>query len=134
MGLKCRTFLLCAVLCAAACDDSTLSTATTPTTITTQTFTGTLSVNGGKTEQFATTGRGPVNATLTSVNPDTAIIGVSIGVWNGISCQLVQINDQAMQGAVVSATVSGVGNLCLRVYDPGKLTGPVDYSVDVSHP
>jgi len=128
-------FLLVSVLCAAGCDDNTTTTATTPTTtITEPTFSDTLTVNGARIKQFSTTGRGTVTATLTAVGPDsTTVIGLSLGTWNGASCQIVQ-DQHAAQGATLVANVSGVGNLCLRVYDPGTLTAPVTFSVDVSHP
>jgi hypothetical protein len=134
MCLRLPTLLLCVVVGTAACDNGTPIAVVTPGNPVTDTFPGTLTVNGATTYQFSSTGRGTVTATLTSVSPDTAVIGVSIGTWNGLSCQLVQVNDQTTQGAGVSAAASGVGTLCLRVYDAGKLTEPVTYSVDVSHP
>jgi hypothetical protein len=130
-------FLLVTVLCAAACEDNTgLTTTPTPTTTTTETFADrVLTVNGAVTDQFSTTGRGTVTATLTTVAPDdTAVVGLSLGTWNGSSCQIVLANDQAVRGGSIIGQVSGVGNLCLRVYDSGKLTAPVTFSVDVSHP
>jgi hypothetical protein len=134
-------FLLVTVLCAGACGDNNtgLTTSTTPTSTatTTETFGAdqTLTVNGAVTHQFSTTGRGTVTATLTAVSPNSAtVIGLSLGTWNGSSCQIVLANDQTAQGDGLIGQVSGVGNLCLRVYDPGKLTAPVTYSVDVSHP
>jgi len=127
--------LLVTVLCAAGCDDNTTTTATTPTTtITEPTFADTLTVNGARIKQFSTTGRGTVTATLTAVGPDsTTVIGLSLGTWNGSSCQIV-LDQRAAQGATLVANVSGVGNLCLRVYDPGTLTAPVTFSVDLTHP
>jgi hypothetical protein len=129
-------FLLWTVLCAAACDDNTALTPTTtpPTTITEPTFADTLTVNGAKTKQFSTTGRGTVTATLTAVGPDaTTLIGLSLGTWNGASCQII-LDQQAAQGASLIGQATGVGNLCLRVYDPGTLTAPVTFSVDLTHP
>jgi hypothetical protein len=124
------------LLAAAGCDSGTdLTTPTVPGTTTTETFPGSLTVNGAVTWQFASSSRGSVSATLTSVGPDSAaVIGFGIGTWNGSSCQILIANDAATQGANVLGTVSGVGNLCLRVYDAGKLTAPATYSVDVTHP
>ena len=108
---------------------------TTPGVSTTESFSGSISVNGAVTYQFTSSSRGTVTATLTTVGPDaTLVIGVSLGTWNGTSCQVLLANDAAAQGATVLGTVSGVGNLCLRVYDVGKLTGPATYTVDVTHP
>jgi hypothetical protein len=129
------TLLLVAALCAPACGDNTNLVTPTNPTITTESFPGTVTVNGAVTHQFAATGRGTVTATLTAVGPDrTTAIGVSLGTWNGSSCQVILANDQMTQGASILGQVTGVGNLCLRVYDQGKLTTAVTYSVDVSHP
>jgi hypothetical protein len=127
--------LLLAMLAAIACDSTTTTTTpTTPGTTTTETFSGSISMNGAITHQFAASARGNVSATLTSVGPDDAIIGFSLGTWNGNSCQVLIVNDAAAQGANVIGTVSGVGNLCVRVYDVGKLIGSATYTVDVTHP
>lgn len=136
MHFSLRTLLLVGLLAATGCGDNTaVTTPTTPTTTTTENFAGTLTVNGGITHQFSATSRGTVTATLTSVGPDsTLLIGVSLGTWNGTSCQIILANDQTAVGSGVLGTVSGVGTLCLRVYDVGKLTQPATYSVDVVHP
>ena len=135
MGLRFLVLLLLAAMGATSCEDTTATTPTTTTAIVTEPpFSGTLSINGGTTFQFSSTARGSVTATVTSLTPDTAVIGVSIGTWNGLICQLVLVDDQATQGTMFSGTVSAVGNLCLRVYDSGKLTEPASYSVTVSHP
>jgi hypothetical protein len=127
--------LLLVTLCAPACDSDT-SLPTTPTAPpTTETFADTLTVNGAKIFQFTSTARGTLTAILTSISPDTAVIGVGIGVWNGTACTIWRVNNQMGQGAsMADIGVSGVGNLCLHVYDPGTLTAPVTYSIDVSHP
>jgi hypothetical protein len=130
--------LLCltALTATAACDDNTLvSTTPTPIVTTSETFTGTLTRNGAVTHQFSVTSRGNVTATLTKIDPDSgATIGVSLGTWNGTSCQTILANDQATVNSTLLGTVSGVGNLCVRVYDIGKLTASQNYSIDVVHP
>src|SRR6266498_1721061 len=133
MSLKFLVLPLLAALCATACaDDTTTPTSAAPTT--TQNFSDTIGVNQAKQFPFASTARGTVTATLTSLAPDGTVIGISIGVSNGNFCQLVFDKTDAAQGAIVSGTVTAVGNLCLRVYDSGQLTGPATFSVDVSHP
>src|SRR5689334_8292182 len=135
MGPRFLVCLLLAALCAAACQDTATTTTPTSTTPpTTQNFSDTVPVNGGKTFEFSSTSRGTVTATLTTLAPDGAVLGMSLGTWNGLTCQQVLVNDQAIQGTQVTGTVSAVGNLCLRMYDSGKLTGPATFSVDVSHP
>jgi hypothetical protein len=128
--------LLAATLAAASCSDDTTTTAPTTTTpTTTETFSDTVTVNGAKTHQFAVTTRGSVSATLKSLSPDAdQTVGVSLGTWNGLTCQIILANDSTVVGSGVNGAVSGVGNLCLRVYDVGKLKVAESYSVDVTHP
>jgi hypothetical protein len=121
---------------AAACDNGPVVTPTPIGPSVTETFSGTLTKNGGVTHTFAATSRGSVTATLTKVDPDSTLaIGVSLGTWNGTSCQTILSNDATTVGTGLLATVSGVGNLCLRVYDSaGKVPASEAYSVDVAHP
>jgi hypothetical protein len=138
MHSRVRTVLILIPLLAmaAACDNgpTTVPTPIGPTV--TETFSGTLTKNGGVTHQFTATSRGTVTATLTKVDPDSALaIGVSLGTWNGTSCQTILSNDATTVGTALLATVSGVGNLCLRVYDAGgKVPASENYAVDVAHP
>jgi hypothetical protein len=120
---------------AAACEDSTTSPPTvTPSPIVTETFSGNLTVNGGITHPFTTQSLGTITTVITSLSPATATVGLSLGTWNGTSCNIVQARDQAGPGATVVLAVSGRGSVCVRVYDAGVLTGPVAYVIDVSHP
>jgi hypothetical protein len=138
MHVKSRALILVLALSTGlvvACNDNSTTAPTTDIPTTTETFAGTVTLNGATTHVFSVTQRGTVTATLTAVGTDnTAVIGVSLGTWNGTTCQIILANDQAVVGAGATGTVSGVGNLCLRVYDVGKLTAPATYSVDVVHP
>ena len=68
----------------------------TPTEITEPPFTGTLTVNGGVTKPFQTVAAGTVTAIIDSIQPTPTIaIGVSLGTWNGTSCEQVTFNDNA---------------------------------------
>jgi hypothetical protein len=132
------TALVIATISTIACGSSSTTTIpTTPINPRTDTFAGTLTVNGAATYQFIVLGPGAVTATLTSVGPDsTTLIGFSIGNWSGTTCSVGSglFQDQAAQGAVITATVSLAGPLCLRVYDSGTLTDAATYSIDVVHP
>jgi hypothetical protein len=127
-----------AALLAAGCDNGPIINPTPVGPTVTQTFSGTLTRNGADTHQFSSLSRGTITATLTAVNPDSALaIGISLGTWNisTSSCQIILSNDNATVGTGVTGSVSGVGDLCLRVYDAtGALTASEDYSVDVVHP
>lgn len=133
--------LLAASASAAACgSNNTTSTVTTPTTTTTaatvtETFAGTLNTNGASTFPFTATTGGTVTATLTSLAPDATLpIGLSLGTWTGAACQIVVANDNAAQTAVITGTVTSAASLCVRVYDVGKVTAPVEFSVSIAHP
>jgi hypothetical protein len=126
----------CVAAAAIACgDDETTPTEPTDTRIqTTDTFEGTLTVNGARTHDFVATGSGEIRLTLTTLSPDsTARIGVSLGTWNGAVCQIVLANDNATQGAVVIGNAAAAGNFCARVQDVGLLSAPTDYSLTVLH-
>jgi hypothetical protein len=138
--------LLLAVMAGAAgCNNNTTTTPTTPTTpstpgsTTTETFTGTLNMNGGVSYPFTAGAGGTVTATLTSVGPDSTVaIGLLIGAWTGSACQASSsiANDSATQGAIVTGTVTAAAALCARVYDTGKVTAaqPVSFTVTIVHP
>jgi hypothetical protein len=120
-------------------DESIPQNPTAPTTIT-DTLTGRITVNGADTKTFVVLTSGLVTVTLKSVIPDgtdqsdaTLAVGMALGTWNGSSCQLSLSNDNTLTGTSVIGQVAGIGTLCVRVYDVGKLTAPVDYTVDAVH-
>ena len=126
--------LVAAVLFSSACSN-TPTTPTTPTTTTvTDTFSGTLSRNGASSYAFSVSAAGFVYATLTTVADSTTVVGLSLGTWTGTSCTVVLSNDQAVQGTTVTGSVTGIGTLCARVYDVGKVASPLDYQITVVHP
>jgi hypothetical protein len=124
-------------LSAAACSNST--TPTTPTTTTpatvTDTFTGTLNRNGASTFGFSVNAAGFVYAALTSIADTSVTVGLGLGTLNSAGgCSIVLANDSTVQGTVVTGSVTGIGNLCARVYDVGKVVDPLDYQITVTHP
>lgn len=138
-----RTVLVLALAATgAACDNVDESIPTTPTNPTpiVDTLTGSITVNGAETRQFTVTQSGLVTVLLKSVRRQgteeadaTTTMGLGLGTWNGSSCQVVMAKDDALQGSSVIGQVSGVGQLCVRVHDTGKLTTPLDYTVEVTH-
>jgi hypothetical protein len=132
--------LLCAAavsaaLLGASCGDDTEVTPIdpTPTEITEPPFAGRLELRGAVTTSFQSIQAGTVTAIIDSLLPTAVPIGVSLGLWNGTSCQHVTFNDQASIGSGVAALASGAGNLCARVYDSGQLTEPLDFIVTIKH-
>ena len=128
--------LLSALVMSGCGDDDPVTTPTPPVQPTvTETFTGTLNTNGAITHSFLAGTFGTVTSTLTVVAPDTAVFGMSLGTWNGISCQIIIATDKSALNTTVTGTVSTAGNLCVRLYDAGgTLTEPTSYEVKVVHP
>jgi hypothetical protein len=129
--------LVLAAVCT-SCGDSTptqLPTAPTVPSIT-ETFTGTLNKNGAVTHTFFTSATGPVQATLTQLDPEsTTNIGFSMGTYTGSTCAILLANDNAVKTSVITGSVNSVGgSLCIRVYDIGKISEETTYEVQVLHP
>jgi len=127
--------LLLAAIAATACSDNnspTVPTGPAPTAIT-ETFDGTVTVNGAVTQPFVVLTAGSVVARIAALEPTDAVVGLSIGSWNGVACQIVLANDNAANGASVTGTATVTGNYCVRVYDVGKLTQTAGYQITVTH-
>lgn len=104
-----------------------------PPTSITETFTGTLTVNGAATYPFVVGQAGNATAVLTALVPDDARVGMSLGTWNGVTCQIILANDNATQNSLVVGEARSAGNFCVRIHDVGKLTAPADYLLTVTH-
>jgi len=130
--------VLAATMAVGGCDnDLDPTTPTEPAPTTTETFTGTINVNGAAVHTVNIAAAGTVTATLTEVAPDPAIaVGFALGTWNATTsvCQQIIPNDSAIQGQILTGNVSGPGQLCARIYDTGKLTATINYSISVTHP
>jgi hypothetical protein len=129
--------LVLAAMISAGCDNDVenAGTPTTPAATVTETFTGNINVNGAATHTFAVQAAGTVTATLTEVTPvNTAVVGFSLGTWNGSSCLAVISKDDAVQANVLIGNVAGIGSLCVRIHDVGKLTETIGYTLTVVHP
>jgi hypothetical protein len=121
----------------AACDEDVPTAPTNVSPPVTETFSGAISQNGVTIQSFTTSRSGTVTATLKEVAPDSAlVVGFSLGNWTGTACQVVLDNNAATGGAVLSGTIQGVGNLCLRMYDVGNIVAPTsaNYTVEIVHP
>jgi len=136
-----RAFTLVAVafpllLVSAGCDSVIDSIPTTPDPVTvTETFTGSININGAATHPFFTTATGAVTATVTALGEDPpSAIGISLGTYAGSTCSLVLTNDKAVVTSVVSGVVTTLGgSLCVRIYDVGSLTQSASYEIRVEH-
>ena len=128
--------LVLLVLPAVACGDDEPVTPTQPTprAEVTEEFSGTLGINGARTHEFNTGGSGLITLTISELAPDSAAeIGVSLGTWNGATCQIVIARDRATQSASVIGNAGAAGSYCARVYDAGELRAQTQYKLTVVH-
>ena len=133
-----RALVLLAAIGAAGCEGEIVNIPTTPDPITvTDTFTGRLTVNGAQTHNVFTGATGLVTATITSLG-ETAPekVGFSMGTLSSVgTCTVIVHNDNAVVQTALTGTVANLnGTLCVRIFDVGSMTAPVDYSLTVSHP
>ena len=119
-----------------ACSQDPITTPTNPGISVTESFTGTLTLNGADTIPFSVSRSGSVSASIASLAPDaTVTIGLSLGTWNGAACSTVISNDSATVGTTVTGAADREGRLCVRVYDAaGTLPQPTDFALTVVHP
>ena len=129
--------LAAAALATAGCGDDNVTTPDTPApTSVTETFEGTVTRNGAITQPFVVQTAGTVVATFTTLDPEDAVLGLSLGTWNGIVCAQgagALANDAAKVGVSVTGSATATGNYCVRVYDAGKLTQSTAYQLTVTH-
>jgi hypothetical protein len=125
---------------AAACDEGggIVQPTVHPATIT-DTFSGNVAPNAADSHAFVSTLTGKVAITLTAVGPSsTAELSMGIGIPVGLTCSLT-LGDGTTVTTTAGSTpqINGTvlpGTFCVVVYDVGRLTEPVDYTVTVAHP
>jgi hypothetical protein len=133
------TFLVIPLLTAttlAGCGSSDQPTdlPTTPTpVVVTETFNGSLNVNGAQNHSFGVERAGTVQAQIKTLSDQAATIGVSLGTWNGVACTVIIRNTAAVLNTTITGTAQQTGQYCVSLNDVGKLTAGVDYSVEVTH-
>ncbi len=130
--------LILAALGAAACDDAgpTAPVTETPTVQNvTETFSGLLGRNGAAVFPFEVFTAGSVTAQVASVLPDNKVaVGFTMGTWNGTQCAAVISNDNAVEFSQIVGSAGSAGRLCLRIYDVGRLSNPLTFTITVTHP
>jgi hypothetical protein len=133
-----RLLIALLAISASACSGLIDELPTTPDpVITTDTFTGTLTVNGSQTHPVFTSATGNVVATLTSLGEaPPSRVGFSMGTLSVTgTCTVILRNDSAVTATALTGTVSTLqGSLCVSIYDTGAMSEPLEYSFTVSHP
>ena len=131
--------LLTAAGLASGCGDDDLPTAPTEQVQTSESFSNTLNPFSARNHDFTALSPGPVQVQLVALNPNDTdnptTIGVAVGTWTGNACQVVVDRNSVGLNGIVSATATGSGSLCARVYDSSDtgLTTPVEYTIVVLH-
>jgi hypothetical protein len=129
--------------CTAALSQTTGCTVTTPTipgVNVTETYSGSVGLNGLNSYNFTVSyaGSSTTTAALTTLTggPPGATVGFGLGTWNGSSCSTTTgiVNQAAVQGTVLTGQTNAAGSLCVVIQDAfGILTTPVSYTISVVH-
>ena len=125
-------------LATVACDNGSSTPApTSPSALTTETFSGTVAVGSSDFHTFTATQGGTVSVTLNAAGPPATIfMGLGIGTPSSSTCALLSgatADTQAGTTSQLSGTLDP-GAYCVEVYDVGNETTPVNYAVTVAHP
>jgi hypothetical protein len=124
-----------------ACGTPTEPTDTTPPSPTEglvpviDTFNGTL-VSGGSNIHTFHTMPGLVKVTLVSVDPaESPLISMGIGMWDGLSCQLVFETQAGAPGSDLLGTASIDSQVCIKIWDLNRLAedATLKYQVTAVH-
>ena len=127
-------FPLTAALTAGCSSNNTPTNPDTPDPVAiVESFAESLNVNGARTHVFRVDTVGTVTARIATLSDPSAIVGLSMGTWNGAACQILLANDAAAMNVTLTGTAQSVGQFCARVYDVGRLTDTVGYSLEVTH-
>jgi hypothetical protein len=101
----------------------------------TETFSGTLAVQGGATFPFDVNHGGEFSVKLTQLSPTvTAIVLLRWGVAVGSDCQPIQQNNAVLNQTALAGAVLQTGRYCVAIFDIGFLSVPQTYTISVSHP
>jgi hypothetical protein len=120
--------------CGSTTTTSTNTSTTSPSVSVTETYQGTVAVNGATTFSFGVAAAGAVTATYTSISPATgATMGLALGIWNGASCNVIIANDNAIVNSTVIGQASAAGTLCVRAYDVGRLSATQTIELSITH-
>jgi hypothetical protein len=128
--------IVCIAIALAGCAD-TFITSPTPTAATTDpnTFTNQVLPGGSASRELLLTAAGQISATLTSTTPAGMVLGVGIGIPRANNqCALSSAITTAAGVSARIAMAADAGLYCVKVYDSGTLTAPLDFTVSITRP
>jgi hypothetical protein len=122
-------------IAAAGCGlpESTTSPTTTPPT---ESFSGTLALQGSNVFAFTVTQTGTVAVTLASLSPSpTGGVGLGIGTPSGTAaCTLTSSTPNATAASTAQITITlNPGTFCVKVYDTGNVTTASTFTINLVH-
>jgi len=129
--------MLCAVGVSACNNNSTSGTVSAPTTTrTTDTFSGTVQVGSSVFHSFPVAQPGTTDVTLTTTSPSSTVMGLAVGTTGDGGCTpLAGASSNVVAGSTPQITgLTTTGTLCVQIRDIGQATGPVSYTITVTHP
>jgi hypothetical protein len=131
---------LLAAACGGSNSTSSLPTASTTVTSTTESFSGSIGQNASAVHPFTvTTGGYTLLAGFTTLSPSTVTsLGMGIGTYDAATstCGLNQAQaDAAKSGSTAISGTAGSGAYCIRVYDGGNIPAgtTVSYTLQIQH-
>ncbi|MDO8795659.1 MAG: hypothetical protein Q7J25_13690 [Vicinamibacterales bacterium] len=125
----------------AACGKNSQSTSTTaPSTLSTETFSGLVGLQGSNFYSFTVSAAGTVDITLASLmanstGPASAVVvGLGLGNPVGTGCSL--INSVNTAAALTTQLTSAVSPdvYCVQIQDVGNMTVPLNFTIRIKHP
>lgn len=135
--------LLMVSLMVPACSGSTApsnaDSSITPLTFYTQTFAGTLAVQGSGFYSFVVSQQGPASLTLAAVQTPggaalSTALGIGVGIPSGTGCARFQ-SQSTSPGLSAQLTMTlNPGTYCAAVFDVGNLTSAVNFAMRIRHP
>ena len=132
-----RVVVLAFALTAAACNNnSTLTAPTNPPEISDPPVTGTVQVGASDFHTFSVSQTGDVQVTLTAAGPPATItVGLGIGTPSALTCPLTFGQTKvAASTAPLDVGTLAAGTYCVEIFDAGNQSGPITYSLTVTHP
>jgi hypothetical protein len=127
MSLRSAFAVIC-LLGAAAC-----GTATSPTTIVTDTLSGTFVVGGVGSSNFNQAGTSDITIALTALSPQSTItVAVGFGTQSSTGCGYSGLSYAAV-GSSFTVTAVPAGSYCVVVQDIGNATQSNTYTIQVTH-
>jgi len=131
----CMTVMACTSTTAPTDADSGI----TPLVFVTETFAGTLQVNGSNFYSFTVTQAGPAGLTLAAVQTPggaalSTSLGIGVGIPSGTGCARSS-SQTAPPGLAAQLTVTlNPGIYCAAVFDTGNVSSAVNFAMRIKHP